>query len=265
VKQLEEWLGYRLFQRLNNGLVLTEQGKALQPVLWDALERVAHGFQTIGDPTATTGLVISVQPNFALKWLIPRLDSFIADNRYIEPHVITAHRTLDLLNTDIDVAIRHLDTLGNQNVMLPELSYDFLCSAKMTPVASPAFLREQKIATPMDLAKATLLHVVGSPRDWSLWLETAGALKINPERGPRFDSYAASTEAAAHGWGVAMGLDLFTQDDIARGRLVAPFELRLPRTQAWYLITSKHFEKTKVTRFRNWILAQAGTLDRPEG
>ncbi len=258
VKLLEQWLGTRLFQRHNNQVSLTAQGKALQPVLWDALERLAHGVETVANPAAVTPLIISAQPNFAFKWLIPRLTDFARDNPLIEPHILTTDRTFDLANTDIDVAIRHADTVGVSDSVPSDVRCELICAAKMFPVASPSLVATQRIAQLDDLERQTLLHVIGAADDWSLWLSAAGAHKVDAGRGPRFDSYAASVEAAAHGWGIAMGMDIFVQEDIDNGRLVAPFDLRLPRSAAWYLLTAKHFQKPNVLKFRAWILAQAG-------
>jgi LysR family glycine cleavage system transcriptional activator len=258
VKLLEQWLGTRLFQRHNNQVSLTAHGKSLQPVLWDALERLAHGVETVANPASVTPLIISAQPNFAFKWLIPRLADFAKKNPLIEPHILTTDRTHDLANTDIDVAIRHADMVGVSDSVPLDVSCELICAAKMFPVASPRLMATTRLERPEDLDGQTLLHVIGAADDWSMWLSAAGVHIVDPERGPRFDSYAASVEAAAHGWGVAMGMDIFVQEDIDNGRLVAPFDLRLPRSAAWYLLTAKHFQKPNVLKFRTWILAQAG-------
>ena len=51
------------------------------------------------------------------------------------------------------------------------------------------------------------------------WLAAAGITDVSSERGPKFDSYALSGEAAAQGWGAALGRIGFIEADIAAGRL----------------------------------------------
>ena len=47
--------------------------------------------------------------------------------------------------------------------------------------------------------------------------------------GPSFDNYAMALQAAVDGVGVAIGLRPYVEDDLASGRLVAPFKLAVPQ------------------------------------
>jgi LysR family glycine cleavage system transcriptional activator len=80
---------------------------------------------------------------------------------------------------------------------------------------------------------------------------------IDAMNGPKFDSYVLSAEAAAQGWGVAMGRVGFIEADLAAGRLVAPFALRLANPGAWLLLTTRTTRKPQVALARNWMLREA--------
>ena len=74
--------------------------------------------------------------------------------------------------------------------------------------------------------------------------------------GPRFDSYAMALQAAVDGVGVAVGLRPYVEDDLASGRLVAPFKLAVPKGQAWYLVYRPfRQDDAALVAFRDWLMA----------
>ena len=100
--------------------------------------------------------------------------------------------------------------------------------------------------------------MLNAPDDWRLWLAVARVRGIDTARGPKFDSYALTSEAAAQGWGVALGRVGFIESDLASGRLVAPFALHLSGPRSWYLLTARVPAKPRVAAFRAWMLREAG-------
>ena len=114
------------------------------------------------------------------------------------------------------------------------------------------------LESPDDLRHETLLQVVHQADDWPSWLRGAN-LKVRPgKHGPRFDNYALALQAAVDGLGVAIGLRPYVQDDLAAGRLVAPFAMAVPKGKAWYLIASPaRRDDPAFVAFRDWLLAQA--------
>jgi LysR family glycine cleavage system transcriptional activator len=250
VKLLEGRLGFRLFRRLNNVLVLTERGEAYLPSVRQAFDLLAESTETIRGGGEVRTLTVSVLPNFALRWLMPRLSDFQNRHPQLDLKVFTSYRETDFLREDIDAAIR----LGDD---WPGLNCDYLFSAEIFPVCSPALLARRPLSRPRDLAGHTLLHVFTSPDDWPLWLSAAGIPDVPTDRGPKFDSYALALEAAVHGCGVAIGRTAFVQSELDSGRLVAPFELRLKRSQSWYFLWPKTHASRKTALFRTWLLEQA--------
>ncbi|HJU19809.1 MAG TPA: LysR substrate-binding domain-containing protein [Stellaceae bacterium] len=262
IKLLESWLGRPLFRRRASGVSLTSAGLALLPTLGEALERISFGLDSIAGRAGSRILTISTQPNFALKWLVPRLKSFTGTHPEFEIRLVTAQRSLDLPNENIDAAVRYFDALpaGLREISAhaaTELVIDELLRADLMPVASPKLFPPGWPYAPELLKEQTLLHVLSSPGDWRQWLRAAGVTGIDPMRGPKFDSYALTVEAAAHGAGVAMGRSAFLHGDFASGRLTAPFALRLAGQSAWFLLTSRRGAAAKVAAFREWLLDEA--------
>src|SRR5262245_19250727 len=76
VRLLEARLGFPLFDRLPNGLVLTAQGKALQPGLTAAFDAIAGITEQVAAMRSSPVLTLGVGHSFAVRWLIPRLAGF---------------------------------------------------------------------------------------------------------------------------------------------------------------------------------------------
>lgn len=263
VKVLEAWTGHRLFLRQNNAIVPTPAAGRLAPLITEALEQIADGVERLTGRSMPALLSISVQPDFALKWLIPRLPRFSAEHPNVEIRLATAYRQLDLLAEGLDLAIRYLDATELAGTS-DDLQVDPLLGADLIPICSPALVPDSGAADPAWLRTATLLHVVGVPDEWRRWLNIAGLRGIDPLRGPKFDSYALSGEAAVHGWGVALGRIGFIEPDIAAGRLATPFATRLPGERRWVLLSARRSRNPVVPTIRSFLLHEAAAMARPE-
>lgn len=262
VKILEGWVGHQLFQRRANGIILTELARSLAPTINEALERLALGVEGIRGSVGMTLLTISAQPDFALKWLIPRLPRFAALYPAIELRIVTAHRALDLGRDDIDLAVRYLDrsAVASGEALAEfagQLQADRLLEADLTPIASPSL---RGLDEPAALRNFTLLHALNASDDWGRWLAAANVRGVDPGHGPKFDSYALASEAAAQGWGVALGRVGFIESDLASGRIIAPFTLRLSGPRSWFLLTARGRTRPRVAALRAWMLREAAAV-----
>lgn len=245
VRLLEARLGFNLFERLPNGLVLTAQGKALQPGLTAAFDAIAGITEQVAAMRSTPVLTLGVGPSFAVRWLIPRLASFSRHHRGIEVRLATGG-AINPFKEDWTCGI----LLGNGDWSGYEA--ELLFSADLFPVCTPAIA--VRLMDGSRLSKETLLQVAHSPEEWPLWLKSAG-LKLPADRlGPSFDNYAMAIQAALDGVGIAIGLRPYVEDDIASGRLVAPFALAVPKGRAWYLVYRpfRHGDPALVA-FRSWL------------
>ncbi|MGE0724298.1 MAG: transcriptional regulator GcvA [Alphaproteobacteria bacterium] len=258
VRTLEQALGTALFVRYASGIELTDDGRLLVRKVSSALDLISAAVAELGGQKRRRVLKISAQPNFAIRWLIPRLASFRARHPEIDVHVTTSHRLAEFPADGADVAIR----LGRH---WTGVVADRLFEADLFPVCSPGLVRGgPPLRMPADLARHTLLHVSTSPRDWRIWLDAAGVGAIEWEAGPRFDSYALALQAAVEGIGVAIGRRAFVEEDLAEGRLVQPFALTVPVDEAWFLICPRAVApRREVRAFRAWIAEAARGLPRP--
>ena len=245
VRLLEARLGFQLFERLPNGLALTAQARALQPALTTAFDSIASSVAQVSAMRATPVLTIGVGPSFATRWMIPRLASLYRAHPDLEVRLATGG-AINPFRDDWTCGI----LLGNGD--WPELAAEPLFSADLFPVCAPSVAR--RLGRPSDLLRESLLQVAHSPEDWPLWLAAAGVKRRRAALGPSFANYGMALQAALDGVGIAIGLRPYVEDDIAMGRLVAPFTLSVPKGRAWYLVY-RPFRETDpgLIVFRDWL------------
>jgi len=273
IRSLEDSLGIQLFHRLTRGLALTPAGEAGLPALREGFGRVREGVGRMRGESRQDSLNVWAAPSFTAKWLVPRLPRFTAAHPEVNIRLTATAELMDHAGTtalpasalrehDIDVAVR----FGKGNY--PDCRVEKLMSATAVPLCSPALLANasQPLEQPADLAHFTLLHddtPYEGRLDWSRWLEAAGVESVDSSRGLRFNHVAIALEAAADSQGVVLSLLQLAERDIAGGRLVVPFDLRLPLDQAYYVVSLEDAPNAdNIDAFRTWLLAEArGQLD----
>jgi len=253
VKTLEEQIGLPLFRRLSRGLILTDEGQALFPAVRNAFDTVAEAVDRLHARTGGGALTVSVLPSFAVKWLVPRMSRFQDRHPDIDLRITAADRLVDFSRDAVDVAVRF--GAGDW----PGLRCDFVVDEYVTPVCAPALAA--KLEEPGDLEQMTLLHEEMAPLAdfpvWATWLEAAGAGGVPHDKGARFSHTHIMLQAAIDGRGVALAQWLFAADDIAEGRLVAPFPLRLATGYAYYVVClAAAADRPKIRAFREWVMAE---------
>jgi LysR family transcriptional regulator, glycine cleavage system transcriptional activator len=248
VNLLEQRLGIALFERKANRLVLTAAGRAYQNGLTPIFDALASLTAQVTAPARLRVLTIGVGPTFAMRWLIPRLSDFREQEPDIDVRITTGGAAVPFAE-DWSCGIK----LGDGQ--WPDLLAEPLFAADLMPVCAPRLAANLK--HPGDLKGPSLLRVAHSPEDWPLWLKAAGAARVTA-RGPEFGLYGQALQAAVDGLGIAMGIRPYIDDDLAAGRLVAPFALSVPKGMRWYLVyRSFQTEQRDFAAFRRWIMRAA--------
>src|SRR6267142_1290130 len=230
--------------------------------------------ELIRERAAETELMITAPPVFTARWLFPRLADFAKREPRIELRVFASSKMVDAGALDSATLVGSLDLrddvsgveihLGGGNY--PGYRADHLFDVATVAVASPELARNHPgLRAPADLAHHVLLHdeamdLVAHGNAWQKWLEAAGvADRVDGSRGPHFSSNILSLEAASQKLGVALALKPLVDDDIASGKLCAPFQMELKPQSAYYLVCPEVIaERPAVAAFREWLLEQAG-------
>ena len=253
IRRLEEELGVRLFLRQNRALALTPEAREYLPGIRAAFNDLRLATDRLLRRDDDHVLTISTLASLAAKWLLPRLAAFQEAHPGIDVRITTSTSLVDFRSGDVDAAIRY----GRGH--WAGLRADWLMADELFPVCSPALVTGDKpLRCPQDLAHQTLLHSSGGyDDDWRLWLPAAGLPSdISKLPGLTFDLILLTVQAAIDGAGVAMGRTSYVEADIAKGRLVVPFEIALPADAGFYLVSPQTgAEKPKLAAFRHWLLA----------
>ncbi|HWM44680.1 MAG TPA: transcriptional regulator GcvA [Burkholderiales bacterium] len=269
VKSLEEYLGVQLFRRSARGVQLTDAARACLPKLREGFDALAAAVEMIRERGEEAELMITAPPVFTARWLMPRLADFSKREPKIELHVFGSSKMVDAGALSVSALVGDLDLRTESSEVQIHLGggnyaghrADRLFAVAITLVANPELGRELK--RPEDLAGHTLLHddaldIVAGGDAWRKWLEAAGvADKVDANRGPRFSTNMLSLEAASQKLGVALALRPLVDDDIASGRLCAPFDIEVKPQSAYYLVCPEVIaDRPAVVAFRKWLLAQ---------
>jgi LysR family glycine cleavage system transcriptional activator len=252
VKALEDELGIRLFWRDRQRLALTEAGKAYLGVVRDAFDRLRAGTEQLLQREVSGALAITTSPNFAAKWLVPRLGRFAQAHPDIVLTVSASAEHIDFARSESDLAIRHGD--GHW----PGLHVARLCGEQLFPVCSPRLLEGARaLRRPADLRQHTLLHVNGRD-EWAKWLAAAAAEGVDCSRGLVLNQASMAIDAAIDGQGVALARTALASWDLLAGRLVRPFRESLDAAYAFWIVCPNSTAKLpKIAAFESWLLSEA--------
>lgn len=248
VKKLEDSLQLKLLHRNYARPTLTDAGFRLFAPLSTALASIDQTLQVLISNRQV--LRLQVAPTFAIRWLMPRLASFAAENSELDVRITTALRYHELDTHSFDAGILYGDGTW------PGMRAVCLAQECLVPVCSPVLQRGQfPIRTVSDLAHHTLLHTTTADnRDWRLWLSAVGAATINWQDGPAFETLDLSVRAAEAGFGVSIGDLSLISDVIAEGRLVMPFEFQLVSGRGIYFVYPiKNEREPGIAVFGEWL------------
>jgi LysR family glycine cleavage system transcriptional activator len=269
VKLLEDSLGMPLFRRLTRALELTPEGHSLLPKVQEGLRSLAEAVERVRVRGEARTLTVMAPPNFAARWLVPRLARFTDSHPGLDLHVASRPSMIDG-REDIEgnpspesseAAPLAMVRFGDGRY--PGARVDEVFSAVYVPVCSPRLLRGSRaLRKPSDLRNHTLLHddtvlEEGARPSWAAWLESVGLGDIDATRGTHFSDASLSLEAAREGMGVALAMKPLVRSEIEAGRLVMPFDISAPATFSYYLVTPEGSGSGVVAAFRDWLLEES--------
>lgn len=261
VRQLEETLGVVLFDRTKGRVTLTSLGErylgSARRIL-QAYESETHA--VIASAGAETTLSVAVLPTFASRWLIPRLPGFLASHPSLTLSLTTEPKPFDFAEKSVDVAIHY----GGPTWPHGEAIY--LCNEAIVAVASPDYARAHRLTKAADLERAVLLQQGSRPSLWQEWFSTRNVEHPHPYRGPIFDQFAMTGQAAVAGMGVALVPTFLIEQELRSGTLTMLDEAPFAGSGAYYLVTplgNQH--KPIVAAFIQWVIGQTSLAGRVAG
>ena len=277
IKQLESYLGERLFWRSGRSVTLTDEGRQYFDAIGSSLLQIERASEELLGHEQSR-LRLSVFSSFAVRWLVPRLPE------------------LQRVHPQIDLALE----MSSENPVLSDLvadcfitiypnvaaySYEWLYTERLFPVCSQDYWqrirrelgrdmafegRDEQPVSHQDMARFPLLSthsIFDRPAgDWQAWYREVGEAIPDSARVQHFSHMLLALEAARFHQGIAL-----TNDYMLSTRKDSEDFVRLPTHSvitgdkfyfAWK--TSRRRERG-IQLLRRWLVDEAirGGL-RPE-
>lgn len=257
IRNLEIMLGVQLFRR-GAKLQLTEQGESYVSAARIALLAVSDATERVAFNRRGDTLTIGCLGTFLVKTLLPGIHDF----RRRHPDMTLRFKVLvpnaPPTRPDFDVGIQY--GVGEWS----DMAAYRLGDESVFPVCSPGLGDSGvPLRSPEDLRHHTVIRT-SSPLlvrdDWPFWLERAGVSGLGFAGEMSFDLLNPAFQAAIEGLGIVMGRSAVVRGDLASGRLIEPFGIRIASPAAYYLLVpSGREDQPKIAAFREWAMERLST------
>lgn len=245
IRKLEAELNARLFERRGNSMIPTAAAERLAGEVGQALAILRGAVAAFGDAGERTPLKVSLDPQFAARWLPPRLPRLLADPAGANLDLVVDERLANFITDGVDMAIRY--GAGRW----PGVESQTLFLETLIPLCSPGFAHRHPVRGPADLLKVPLLHHTHRP--WRLWFDEVGVAPPDVD-GLVFSDSVMLLEAAAQGLGVALARSGLVEEDLRTGRLVAPYDCSAPSELGFHLVWRADSRKLpRIEALRQWL------------
>lgn len=210
IQQLEQAIGYPLFDRSGRGIRLNAAGRELLAATEPALLALQQGVDRARRVAVSQRLRISVLPSFAHCWLLPRLAEFHRACPGIRLDIDASLAIQDLGRKGFDAAIR----IGNGQ--WSGVQAQCIATGEVLPVATAALVKQWQAAFDAGDPQVPLLEHDVTP--WHSWFAAVGKAGGGQQLA-LFNDAGLLLRAAEQGFGIALVKTVLAQDAIAAGRL----------------------------------------------
>lgn len=246
IARLEDRLGVTLFLRTSAGLVPTDEGRALYPVVEHGFDAIARALDRLTGQRHVEILQVGVVTTFAVGWLLPRLAAFQRSHPVIDLRISTNNNRVEILREGLDMAIRY--GTGNWTGLKAELLVD----APLSLLCAPSVA--DRLTMPDDLSREILLRSYRGD-EWPRWFAKVEST-CPPLTGPIFDSSLAIANIAMDGGGVALLPVAMFASLIDGGRLVQPFSASVSAGSYYLTWPADRPLTPAMTDFAKWLRTQ---------
>ena len=254
ISALEEALQVPLFHRHARGLILTEQGEALNRTVREVFAKLAitEALLTESKEKPAGRLKVTTTVGFGSSWLAPRLQGFLEAYPDVSIALLLDDSDLDLAMREADVAIRM------HPPKQPDLIQRHLLAIEWQVCASPEYLKKYGVPQRPEDLDAHRLILFGDyrpPVSDINWLSEAGRRPGNPRRALlEVNSAQAVMLAVRSGLGIGALPDFMMAEtqDLVR---ILP-DIKAPKVEVFFVYPEELRNSKRVAVFRDFLLAQ---------
>ncbi|MGA8204616.1 MAG: LysR substrate-binding domain-containing protein [Woeseiaceae bacterium] len=251
IRNLEDELGQKLFERRSRSIHLTEVGKSLYDDVNPLIDQLDDVTSRHRKSLVRSSLTISVQPFFASELFIPRLPKFTRLHPDIDIKVDTSDETAERHPGHADVSIRVFRSPPSA------LSSNRLFALRLVPASSAEFREKMRIDNKRILSEFPLIVHDSRPGAWRRWERSSGIELPREPNVIRLDSMIAVARAAERGLGAALVPVQLSDKWFSSGDLVRLFPDELTTDDAYYFVCARNDEEnSNVRMLRDWVLQE---------
>ncbi len=250
---LEERLGARLVERNTRRLYITETGQEFlrrsKVILADLKDAESAANAASINPTGQLRVTASL--SFAMHHIAPLLRAYTQRYPNVTVHVEAANRYLDIIDNNIDVAIRTREMEPDSNITVRRLGE----TRRILAVSSRYIAQHDTPKTLDDLYKHKLLLYTYANNPYELRFTRDGQTRAVQVRGLLESNDGQILRAAAlDGMGILIQPTYILYEDIVAGRLVPVLDAwDLPRLTINLAYPSRKHLSAKVRSFIDFI------------
>nr|MBF0681617.1 LysR family transcriptional regulator [Pseudomonas sp.] len=254
LKSLEDALGIVLLEKDGRGVKLTGSGLRLRDAASDAFERLRSTCAELQRQTAEAPFVLGCPGSLLARWFIPRLDRLNRELPELRLQLSASEGELDPRRAGLDATLWYAEPPWPADMQVFELSAE-----RIGPVLSPHHPRcaEMRTAPASALLGEALLHTASRPQAWPSWASAEGLDPASLQLGQSFEHLYFLLEAALAGLGVAIAPRQLVADDLAAGRLLAPWGFVETRAKLVLWVPRPRLDR-RAEHLAEWLLREVG-------
>lgn len=252
ISALEEALSVPLFHRHARGLILTEQGEALNRTVREVFAKLAMTEALLAESKEKPAgrLKVTTTHSFGVTWLAPRLKNFITAHPDVTVSLLLDDTDLDLAMREADVAIRM------HPPHQPDLIQRHLGELKSRIWASPEYAKTHGLPETVDELDKHKLILFGDrkpPVPDVDWLGDLGRKDGTARRGAlEINSLQAILACIRAGLGIGAIPDYLVQD--TTGLVPVLPDVKKPTINMYFVYPEELRNSKRVSVFRDFLV-----------
>jgi len=254
IKNLEAAIEVRLFERQGRLLVLTHWGRVYYEAIAQAFTQIEQADHILEQARAQDKITLSALTSVINQWLGKKI--FDWQRNHPQVHIrIVGHEQEPRFGIDpVDFRL----TYGKR--VKSHTHYAKLFTDWVVPACSPALIRQNPPGKAGDILSYPLIHIeweqeYQQPPQWIDWARSIGNEQPFPPPSLSFALASSAIEAAVSGGGFCLAQISLIRDELARGHLIVPFDIRLKLPESYFLAWhSAALEKPQARAFHHWLL-----------
>jgi LysR family glycine cleavage system transcriptional activator len=259
MKELEDALGVRLFERKTRAVELTAVGHALYGEVGPLLEAIDRSLTRVARRNRRTTLRLLLPPFFASELFVPRMATFCATCPDVDIQVDTRDPRPAVHTAAADISVLLSDTAPQGLNVSRLFSLSLVAACAKEHAATVA-----RLGGSVFRELALIVHK-SRPLAWNSWAQEVGLEAPEPKNVIELDTMFSVVRAAERGVGIALVPDALCGTWFESGALVRVFPVELATEDAYYLVSrNEDCARSEVAAMMSWISANCIRLPANE-